>query len=147
MKQEGTIHAHTKQNNPFLKWHDSLVGETNDTHKKWLITSYYKTKNPKSAHQCTTHTEVEHLEGNEKGIRSRWERRAMKKEVWKKYRSWSGQGKKQDIPGRHKRPTKAKHKKAKIVLFPLNIISTDYLAHVHFISTSSVFEKLFNTKV
>lgn len=53
----------------------------------------------------TPHTEVdEYLEGSEREMRGGWEGLAMKKQLWKKkkYGVWFGQGKEQDIPGRHK---------------------------------------------
>lgn len=83
------------------------------------MTSCYKTTNPTSANQYP-HTEVdEYLEGSKREIRSGWERLAMKKELWKKCRSWFGQGKEQDIPGRCKAPTKHdKQDKTTIVIFP-----------------------------
>lgn len=57
------------------------------------------------------HTEVdEYLGGNKREIKGGWERFAMKKELWKKHRSWFSQGKERDIPGRHKTPAKQKMK-------------------------------------
>lgn len=42
----------------------------------------------------TPHTEIdEYLEGNNRGIRGRWARLVVKKELWKKHKSWFGQGK------------------------------------------------------